>query len=363
MNLRIRQRSSGVALIIVMVAVVALSILAGLFAYSMKVEGRLAMNSNNDTELEWMGRSGAEVAKCVLGLQMGVASEPYDALNQVWAGGPGGMGMSNSPLAGFSMKDIPLGNGTISVDKITDLESRANINMANEAMLQQALILMGVDAGAYPSIINSILDWIDQDNVTRVDGAESDYYQGNDPPYVAKNGPIDTLPELLMIRGMTPDLYWGPSSTNYTASRMEQKDPRTRLGLNVKTSVYAVGFADLFTPVSSGRININTASAAVLQLIPGIDERVAGEIIKLRAGQDGVDGTDDDVPLRNPGELVNANLPAAAVQQAMQYCDVRSRTFEAHISATIGGYTRHFVAVIVRNNPRDLQVISFHSVE
>jgi general secretion pathway protein K len=362
MKLSLSRRPRGMALIIVMIALISLSILAGLFAYSMKVEARLAMNSNNDAEMEWMGRSGAEVAKYVLSLQMAISQEPYDSLNQVWAGGPGGMATSNSPLAAFSMKDIPLGNGKVSVDKIVDLERKANINTAPPQVLEQALVLMGMDAGSYPTIVNSILDWIDADNTTRVDGAESDYYQGEDPPYYAKNGPMDDLSELLLVKGMTPDLYWGPHGANYVPSRV-QKSRQNRLGFNADMPVYQVGFVDLFTTLSSGKININTASAVVLQLLPNVDERVANEIIRLRAGPDGVDGTEDDVPFRNPGELINAGLNPGVVQQIQPLCDVRSRTFEVHISAEIGGYTRKYVAVLVRAAPKDIQVVTFHSEE
>jgi general secretion pathway protein K len=353
---------SGVALIIVLISMVSLSILAGIFAFRMKVEARLAMNSNNDAEMEWMGRSGAEVAKYVLGLQMGISQEPYDSLNQIWAGGPGGPAISNSPLADFSMKDIPLGNGKVSVDKIVDLERKANINMATEGMLEQSLILMGVDAGEYPGIVNSILDWIDPDDAERMEGAESDYYQASEWPYLAKDGPIDNLSELLLVKGVTPDLYWGPNSANYVPTRI-QKEPGMRLGFNADVPTYPVGFVDLFTPLSAGRININTASAPVLQLLPGVDEHAAAEIIRLRSGLDGADGTEDDIPYRNPGEIINALANPGVVQQIVPLCDVRSRTFEVEISATIGNYTKKFQAVIVRNNPKDLQVVSFHSVE
>ena len=78
MKLTLNNRPAGVALIIVMIAVVSLSILAGIYAHSMKVEARLSMNSNEDTRLEWAGRSGIEAAKYQLGLQMGIGSEPYD---------------------------------------------------------------------------------------------------------------------------------------------------------------------------------------------------------------------------------------------------------------------------------------------
>lgn len=357
--IRTRQ-TAGMALLIVMIAVVSLSILAGIYAHSMKVEARLAMNSNEDTQLEWMGRSGVEAAKYVLGLQMGIGAEPYDALNQTWAGGPGTEAMSNSPLAGFSLKGMELGNGTVSVEKIVDLERKANINMASEEMLEQALVTMGVEPGDYPVIVNSILDWIDRDEAQRPQGAESDYYQAGDNPFDSKNGPIDDLGELLLVKGIYPEMYWGPNAAGYVPNRIQQTP---RLGFNADMPAYQVGLVDLFTPVSSGRININTAPPSVLQLIPFVDQHVASQIVQLRAGPDGAEGTEDDIPFRNPGELVNANLNPQAVQQAMRFCDVRSRTFEVHVTAAVGNYSRKFIGIIVRNSPRDLQTISFHAVE
>jgi general secretion pathway protein K len=354
------QSSAGMALIIVMIAVISLSILAGIFAYSMKIEGRLAMNSNNDAAMEWMGRSGAEAAKWVLGQEMQAGG--IDSANSVWAGGYGSPGISNSPLAEIHLPwTIKLGNGEVTVGKMTDLESQANINTADDQLLQQALVEMDVDPGDFPVVVNSILDWIDRDDAERLQGAESDYYQASDPPYDAKNGPIDDLSELLLVKGVTPEMYWGSHASEYVPSRMD-RNTRSRLGFQTGDPTHP-GFIDLFTPVSAGRININTAKAPVLKLLPFVDDNVAAEIIRLRAGPDGADGTEDDIPFNNPGEVVNAGLNPQAVQQIIRYCDVRSRTFKVPITATIGGYARHFQAIIVRNNPRDLQVISFHSVE
>ena len=360
--IRARQ-PSGIALIIVMIAVVSLTLLAGAFAYSMKVEGRLAINSNNDEELAWMGRSGVEAAKYVLGLDMQAGCG--DSLSSVWAGGIGCPGISNTPLAEIHLPwTLPLGNGQVTVHPMVDLERKANINMANEAMIEQSLVLMGVDAGDYPAIVNSILDWIDPDDAERIQGAESDYYQTFDPPYFAKNGPIDDMSELLLIRGIreNPDLFYGPSANAAMPNRV-LKDAHPRLGFNADQPTYPVGLLDLFTPISAGRININTAKSEVLQLIPFVDERAAAEIIRLRTGEDGADGTEDDVPYRNPGEVINAIPNPQLVGQLGGFCDVRSRTFEVRITAEIAGYKRNFVAIVVRNNPRDIQTVSFHSVE
>jgi len=125
---------AGIALIIVMISIFVLTMLAGGLAGAMKVETKLARNANSETELEWLGRSAVECARWELAQQLMVSQEPYDALNQVWAGGIGGAGTSNSPLADFK-NEIQTKDGSATW-KIVDLERKANINVANEAILQ-----------------------------------------------------------------------------------------------------------------------------------------------------------------------------------------------------------------------------------
>ena len=346
---------NGIAMIIVMITIFVLAMLAGKFAVLMKVETKLARNANSETELIWLGRSGVELAKCFLA-QPKPPNEPYDSLNQIWAGGPGGANEKDNPLAGLSLTDYKLGGGTISV-KITDLERKVNINIAGEDTLQQALTVMGVDAGDIPIIANSILDWIDPDDDPHINGTESDYYQTLNPAYFAKNGPIDDLSELLLVRGVTPPIYWGPSYTSHVpAAFQEQFDKFGRL-MGMPTN--SVGLADLFTPISSGKININTASAATLQVL-GIDENTAQLIIKTRAGPDGADGTEDDTPFRGVGELVNAGVSRLGVPQLARFCTVQSATFQVEVDAQVGDCHKHFYAILGRTSQTDLQTLSFY---
>jgi type II secretory pathway component PulK len=60
-----------------------------------------------------------------------------------------------------------------------------------------------------PEIAAAMLDWLDSDDSPRTDGAESEYYLALTPPYSPKNGPLDTLDELLLVRGVTPRLLYG----------------------------------------------------------------------------------------------------------------------------------------------------------
>lgn len=357
----IRHRA-GIALIVVMIAVTVLSIMVAAFAFSMKVETKLAQNSSSETELIWLGRSGVEFARYVLAQQLAIGNEPYDGLNQVWAGGPGGLGTSNSVLAGISLKDYHLGNGKFSIT-IRDLERKFNINVADQAALDQAMRLVGVDAGESAAISASILDWIDPDDNPHVGGTETSYYQTLDPPYFAKNRPLDDLTELLFVRGVTPEIYWGGAATDRTRAAFQRKFSQNPFGDDAPQ--YFVGLSELFTPISNGRININTASATTLQMIPFVDELVAAKIIEFRAGPDGADGTEDDMPAGMPGIRVQDALRSAGLNQnvvelAARYCNVRSSTFEVQVDAEIAGYKRTFYGIVGRVSPRDVQVLGFY---
>jgi general secretion pathway protein K len=356
MKLHSPSRQCGIALVIVMIAVMILSILAAGFAYSMKVEMRLAMNARNFSELEWLGRSGMEYAKWILAEDMKL--DPRDANFDVWAGGFGGLTVSNSPLAEVHLPlTVQCGKGEFTLHPMVDAERKININQANELMLQRVFTDMGADAGEIPVVIGSILDWIDPDDLETLQGAESDYYLGMDPPYEAKNGPIDDLSELLLIQGVNPQMYRGGGGGEY----LFQRDARRGGGrfLEEETPVYQFGLRDVFTAVSSGRINGGTVEARTLALLPGMDEFLAAQYIEMRAGLDGEDGTEDDVPVD-----LSFIMPDPGVRgQTQALLDTRSTTFEVRVTATIGGVSREFLGLLVRNNPNDIELVSFSAAD
>ena len=359
MNISIRQNSrDGIALIIAMIAILVLSILAAGFAYSMKVETKLAQNADSDEQLVWLGRSGVEYARWILEQEATIPGQPYDSLNEIWAGGPGGAGETNSVLSGISLDNVPMDKGTVSL-KIIDLERFANINTANSVELQQVLTLMGVDADDISIVSDSILDWIQPGDSPRLAGAKNDYYQGLNPPYYCKEAPMDDLSELLLVRGISdqPEIYWGGSGTNHATATFQHQ-----LGFGNSPNQpadYPFGLKDVFTPFSTGRININTAGTNVLQMIPGIDPNIAASIVQQRAGPDGVDGTEDDTPFQSVNQLVTAGVNPQIVSQLGRICTTRSSTFEVHVIAQIGTYQREFVAVLYRTGG-DVQILRFY---
>lgn len=343
----------AIALIIVMVSVLILTILAAGFAYSMKVEMRLARNARSFSQLEWIGRSGMERAKWILSEDMKLG--PTDKLSDIWAGGAGGLDASNSPLAEVHLPEtIQLGKGSLILHPMVDTERKININHADEALLQRVFTAMGADAGEIPVAIGSILDWIDRDDSEHLQGAESEYYMGLDPPYEAKNGPMDDITELLLIQGVTPEMFRGGEAGQYVFQRDRQAGGGRFLE---ETPSYAFGLVDVFTAVSSGRINGLTASEQTLALLPGMDEFQASQYVEMRRGIDGVDGTEDDQPVD-----LSFIIPDPAVRaQTQALLDTRSTTFEVRVTAKMGDVSRDFVGIIVRNNPNDVRLVSFYA--
>jgi general secretion pathway protein K len=347
MKVSFSQRCSGIALVMVMIIVVVFAILAGGLSYSMKVETKLARNSSWDTELEWMGRSGIELAKYFLS-QPGQGGQQYDALNQKWAGGTG---ETNDALMDLSLTDNELGPGKFSV-KIVDADRKYNINLAvmSPEIVNQGLILMGVDAAEAPHIVNAIADWVDRDDDPRVGSTdtESDYYMSLQPPYAAKNGPIDDITELLAIKGITRGMFLGNDADSVHMGMPVANAFNTRTGSEEPS--YPVGFKQLFTTVSGRLININTATAHVLQLIPDVDGNMAQSIITTRAGPDGVEGNEDDMPFRSAGEVRNVpGMTPEIANMFSRYFGTRSSTFEVRVETQIDAVKRTYYALLRRN--------------
>src|ERR1051325_10468112 len=127
-------RTRGIALIVVMVAVFVLTALVSAFAYFMKIETQLALNSRRETKLIWTARSGVDYARWFLA-NSPPQCEPFDALNQQWALGPGSACASNNNvLAGLTMKGPHQLDDDcwFTIVDCKDLERKFNINMADE---------------------------------------------------------------------------------------------------------------------------------------------------------------------------------------------------------------------------------------
>ena len=155
--------------------------------------------------------------------------------------------------------------------RLTDESAKINVNLASVDLL---LGLKCLDK----AVIASIIDWIDLDVVPNPDGAENDYYSSLESGYSCKNGPIDHLEELLLIKGITPQVYYG-SNLEGQNNYMDHGNMDLSELEDVEFQNNTLGLSDLLTVYGDGRININTASSDVLYAIPMLSESAINEII------------------------------------------------------------------------------------
>ena len=93
---------------------------------------------------------------------------------------------------------------------ISDEGAKININkITNETRTSFVKVLTAYKLEELTAeiITDSILDWLDEDELHHVNGAEKQYYDTLPEPYEPKNGPFETIEELTLVRGITPEIF------------------------------------------------------------------------------------------------------------------------------------------------------------
>ncbi len=210
------------------------------------------------TTAHYLARAGIEQARMVLAAD----SNAWDDATELWATSRSSFKDVRLDSGAFNLSYIMRNDAGLTVTNygLVDEDRRISLNIPSEnfEILRSMLILRAGEgpAGA-TTIANSILDWKDEDEEPREDGAENDYYQSLEPPYDCHDGVIDIAEELLLIKNMTPEL-------------LTRVDP-------------------VLTVSGQGRVNINTAGRDVLAILAhsrgaGVTEAyaLADKIIEYR---------------------------------------------------------------------------------
>jgi len=306
-----------------------LSLLIGGFAFTMHVETQVAAFSRKELKAEMLARSGIEVARMQLLLHDKSPTDAgFDALSQEW--------VTNQEL----YVDHELGEGKFNV-VVTDEERKLPVNNLTAVQWHKLLDLLGVDPLDADVIVDSTLDWIDPTDLHRLNGADNAYYGSLVPPYRKKGGPMDRIEEMLLIRGVTKDLFDGVPAGG--------KDAPGHPGLK-----------DMLTTFSLGQVNVNTASAEVLQALLNIDDTQSTVILQHRDGQDGVPGTDDDMPFRSAEEfLAILSSNAQLTQQYQPFISVSSQFFHVKSTGEVAG-TKYTIDTVLRRQGGACLVAAWH---
>jgi general secretion pathway protein K len=241
----------GAALMLALWALFLLS--AMVISWTLQINSRLMMSAsaNRNMEAEALACSGAEVAM-------------YPTIKPDSPALVGGFGGNQ----GYEVHMTGEG-GRINLRNFLAGEKPAAIEV-----IRKYLEIKGVDLNERDRMIDTLLDWVDPDNLVRLNGAE------DEPGYKPANRPLKSIDELKKIKG------W----EEFTSVNDWDAD---------------------FTLDSQNAIDILWASRDVLLALPGMTEQLADQIIALRSGPDGIEGTKDD-PFKTGPEI----LAAVGISQA-----------------------------------------------
>ena len=237
-----RRDERGAALIVAIFVSTLLAALAVTLAQVMRMNLAVAGNQANAERELMAANGGVALARALL-----LYEDPsYDALTDDW--GEISRQSQENPLT--------VGDERLTL-QIEDASAKINVNTAPRDTLVR---LLGED------VADAIVDWRSATDVTSQADAEREYYASLPSPYLPRNGPLQSLGELLLVRGITTDNFFGSDE--------------------------AVGWQDLLT-VRSGernvtsagypRFNLNTVTNDPLD----IQERGAGELQRhlMNAGE------------------------------------------------------------------------------
>ena len=223
----------GSVLIVVLVLVMMLTLAVYGFTERMLIENQAAVAHGRAAQAMSCAASGIEFAASTVSLR---AADPANSISlyhrpDLFAGVILYESASPSAVGRFSLVAPLAGDPTASLVRfgLSDESGKLNINSITATDLdeiEQATMLMGLP-GMTEELTDAILDYLDDDQTPRPLGAESDYYQGLAMPYFAKNGPLESVNELLMVRGVTPELLFGED-----ANRNGLLDPAENDGAN-----------------------------------------------------------------------------------------------------------------------------------
>ena len=315
------RRGSGLIVAIWVLALLGLLVVS--FAFDAHLETKVLSVTRKRRQAEYLALSGIEIAKMLMDKQATVS----DSADGVAIAGdrwyqPALLLKRGKPVAGLVEK---LGDGYIRLD-IEPEPGRRNVNQLTDMDWERIFQVGGVPEELWPGLIDSFNDWKDADHLPRQNGAETDdYYATLKPPYRARNAPVDTVRELLLVKGFNEAILSG--------GVLNPEDPPA----HQKT---LSGIQDMLTATpGDDKVNFNAAGLRVLMTLPGVDELVANAIMEERERPTAVSAA--GVPITGFMSWVDMNSRIPGLNPEVQkYFTHQSTTFRITAIGQVGRVTR-----------------------
>jgi general secretion pathway protein K len=306
----------GIALLLTLLVLTLLVALSLEFDAEARREYRDAAAFRDNFKATVLARAAVQAARGVLQqdfVKDKQTGEFFDAPTDLWA----------LPITNYA-----IGDGLLTA-QIEDERGKLNLNdlaaggdpiARNKKVLRVKRLFELLQIN--PDLVDAIVDWVDPDEKPEPAGAESLYYQTLRPSYRAANAPLQTLLELRLIKGMTPDII---------------------AKLSKLVTVYP--------PDGQSKVNLNTADPLVIQALdPRITQGMAAEIVQAR-------------PFRkNIQELDRVSSFEDIGKQLRDLYDIKSDLFLARMMVRVNEVTRNATVVLQRDQNTGTGTVLYYRV-
>jgi general secretion pathway protein K len=299
MNRRASNHGTGSALLLVLWVLLVLS--AAVMVWAQRVQGNILLHGQASREVEAraMAHSGLAIALHPAATQR--TPVPPEELN---------------PGMGYEVRMISEG-GNLNINWLLRGEEPEKL-----ALLKRWLERRGLDFDQREAFVDSLLDYVDADNIKRLNGRE------DGASYRPANRELQDVEEIAAVWGAGP-----------LTSQPDWKD-----GLTI---------------FSQGPVALRTANVDVLRLLPGLGELKVQQFVELRRGPDGIDGTGDDKIFQNLDSIREFfGLTTAQFEELGKFIGYDDPTLRITCLGHSGNVTRQ-VEVIVRKGTATPKILSW----
>lgn len=314
-------RQNGVALITALLVVSLASILAVSLLEHLHYDLRRTENIIRADQAQLYNANAVQFARGLLRIDRTLNNE-YDTLKEY--------SPQNEQL-------FPVPGGGVSA-RLLDQQRCFNLNnlsASNATLAQQKIIYRNllqqveIDSTLHSTLLDSLLDWLDENDISEPMGAEFDYYIGLEQPYRSANQLMITPTELRMVKGYSPEV-------------IKKLSPHVCV-----------------IPAINSAININTASLEMLESIPALAGHGA-QIIQDRDGK--ADTTEDDAPFASMNDFQRYAQQTLQIQNInTQGLQVYSEYFMMESYTNIGAGNIRLFSLIYRNQSDGSSEIIYQS--
>lgn len=300
----------GMALILTILVITLIVSLTLQFNRSMRSDLHAAANFRDGIKLGYVAKSGFNFALAVL--REDASENNVDSLDEAWAYLHT---LSENTAALFDQGRFQVTvsdcSGRIQINRL--VKQNGEYDTVQKGLLKRFLNSpeFGLDPEEVDNIVDAVKDWLDADDKVTRFGAENAYYQALEEPYSCENAPIEFLERLLLVRGITKEIFHGTT---------EEKP----------------GISNYLSAHGNGKININTADPLILRALSDeIDEEMAEDMATYRKDEEN-DLSDPKWYKSVPG-MSHVTIADALLTTSSTYFDIRSKGFKGSMAKQVMG--------------------------